>query len=60
MSLIYPIILDNTKSNALITLSKYPIKYSELVFLSFNFAANMLSILNPKYLLDFLQYNFLN
>ena len=58
MSLIYPIILDNIKSNALITLSKYPIKYSELVFLSFNFATNMLSILNTKYLLDVLQRNF--
>ena len=45
-ALINPLILGNMKINGLITLSKYPIKYLELVFVSTNFEITTLSTLS--------------
>ena len=39
----YPLILGNIKTNCLITISKYPIKQLELVFVSTNFEITILS-----------------
>ena len=39
----YPLILGNIKTNCLITISKYPIKQLELVFVSTNFEITNLS-----------------
>ena len=43
--LIYPLILVNTKTNGLITLFKYSIKYLELGFASTDFEISILSTL---------------
>ena len=45
--LTYPLILSIIKTYDLIALSKYPIKYLELVFVLTNFEITMLSKLTP-------------
>ena len=39
----HPLILGNIKTNGLITLAKYPIKYLELFFVSANYEMNILT-----------------
>ena len=51
--LTYPLILGKTKTNGLITLSRYPIKYLELVFVSINFGITMLLILTSQLFIVF-------
>ena len=43
--LTYPLILSNTETNVVVTLSIYSIKYLELVFVSTNFKITILSTL---------------
>ena len=43
--LTYPFILGNTRTNGLVTSSKYPIKYLELFFVSTNFLHHKFLIL---------------
>ena len=52
--LTYPLILDNTKTDGLTTLSKYAIKYLKLVFVSMNFEITILSILTSEIVIGFL------
>ena len=44
----YPLILGNIETNGLITLSKYPTNYLELVFVSTNFEITILSTLTSQ------------
>ena len=46
-------ILGNIKANALTTLSKYPIKYLKLVFVSTNFEETISSTLTYQILINF-------
>ena len=58
--LTYPPILGIIKTNGLIALSKYPIKYLELVFALSNFEATILSTLTSQTFIGLLQHkNFL-
>ena len=52
----YTITSNNIKTNYLIT-SKYPVKYSELVFVSTNFEITILSKLTSQIIIVFLHYN---
>ena len=52
--LTYSISLGNIKNNGLITLSKYSIKYLELVFALTNFEITILSTLTSQILITFL------
>ena len=49
----YPLALGNIKTNCLITLSKYPIEYLELVFVSTNFEMIILSTLASEIFIGF-------
>ena len=51
--LTYPLILGNIKTNGLITLSKYPIKYLQLVFVLINFEITILSTLTSQTFIGF-------
>ena len=51
--LTYPFILSNIKINGLITLSKYQIKYLQLVFVPINFELTILSILTSQIFIVF-------
>ena len=44
----YPFILDITKTNGVITLSKYPTEYFKLVFVSTNFEITRLPTLTSQ------------
>ena len=55
--LTYPLILGNSKTNGLTTLSKYTIKYLEFVFVSTNFEITILSNLTSQIIIVFLHYN---
>ena len=46
--LTYSLIFSIIKTNGLIALSKYPIKYLKLVFVSINFEVTMLLTLTPQ------------
>ena len=48
--------LGNIKADGLKTLSKYPIKYLELVFVSINFEITILSTSSSKIFIVFLYY----
>ena len=50
--LTYLLTLDNIKTNGLITLSKYLIKYLELNFVSINFEITILSTLTSQILFN--------
>ena len=54
----YPLILVNIKTNGVITLSKYLIKYLELVFVSTNFEMTIFSTLKSQIFIGFLQHKF--
>ena len=57
--LTYLLILGNARANGLITLSKYPIKYLELVFISSNFGITILPPLTSQIFMEFfLGHNF--
>ena len=45
----YPFILGNSKTNGLITSSKYPIKYLELFIISINFEKTILQALRTLF-----------
>ena len=49
----YPLAFGNIKTNGLITLSKYPIEYLELVFVSTNFEMIILSTLASQIFIGF-------
>ena len=51
--LAYPLILGIIKTNGLIALSKYSIKYLELVFVSINFEITILSTLTSQFFIGF-------
>ena len=51
--LTYPLILDNIQTDGLITLSKYPIKYLELIFVLTNFEITILSTLTSQIFIGF-------
>ena len=51
--LTYPPILGIIKTNGLLSLSKYPIKYSELVFILINFEITILSTLTSHIFIGF-------
>ena len=51
--LTYPLILGIIKTDGLIVLSKYPIKYLELVFVSINFEKTILSTLPSQIIIGF-------
>ena len=53
--LTYPLILSNIKTNGLITLSKYQIKYLELVLFSTNFVIIMVSTLTSQIFFTIMQ-----
>ena len=57
--LTYSLILGNIKTNDLITLSKYSMKYLELVFLSTNFERTILSTLPSQIFFVFSHYKIL-
>ena len=57
-ALTYPYILDNVETDGLITLSKYPIKYFELVFVSSNFGRTILSTLTSQIFIAFLHHKY--
>ena len=50
-----PLILGNTKTNDLVTLSKYSIKYLELVFAVTNFGITILSTITSQIYFGFLE-----
>ena len=54
--LTYPLILGIIKANGLITLSKYHVKYLQLVFALINFEITILSKLNSLFFIAFLQH----
>ena len=54
--LTYSLILGNIKTNRLMILLKYPIKYLDLVFVSTNFEMTILSTLTFQICIGFLRH----